>query len=460
MKALKPVRISGKEVLPLVEGGKGIAVSNGDTAGAWAAAGAVGTFSGVTPDRYDSAGRVIPEKIKAKTPRSRHEELIRLNIEGGVTQARRAHDIAGGKGRIHVNVLWEMGGSRATLDGLLQEAGELIHGVTCGAGMPYQLAELCARHRVYYYPIVSSDRAFRALWKRGYRNYGEYLGGVVYEDPWNAGGHNGLSNSEDPRTSQPPLPRVVALRRMMNEAGLENVPVIVAGGVWFLREWESFIDNPDVGPVAFQIGSRALLTRETPVAENWRKELMGLKKGDVSLQTFSPTGFYSSAVRNRFLERMESRWARQIPYRETADETHSEKLAGVWVTPPDLEKARGWQEEGYEKALKTPDSTLVFISTARWKEIKRARAECIGCLSRCLFSAWAQSEEGTTGRIPDPRTFCIHNSLMRIAHGGDPQEDIMFAGHNAYRFGEDPLFPVEGPLPTVQELVDRLMEGE
>ena len=53
MKALNPVIISGKEVLPLIEGGKGISVSNGESSGAWAASGGVGTFSGVNADSYD-----------------------------------------------------------------------------------------------------------------------------------------------------------------------------------------------------------------------------------------------------------------------------------------------------------------------------------------------------------------------------------------------------------------------
>ena len=53
MKALKPLLISGAEVLPLIEGGKGISVSNGQSSGAWALAGGVGTFSGVNADSYD-----------------------------------------------------------------------------------------------------------------------------------------------------------------------------------------------------------------------------------------------------------------------------------------------------------------------------------------------------------------------------------------------------------------------
>ena len=41
MKPLHPLIISGREVLPLVEGGKGISISNGESSGAWAAVGAL-----------------------------------------------------------------------------------------------------------------------------------------------------------------------------------------------------------------------------------------------------------------------------------------------------------------------------------------------------------------------------------------------------------------------------------
>jgi nitronate monooxygenase len=44
----------------------------------------------------------------------------------------------------------------------------MVTGVTCGAGMPYKLSEIAARHGVNYLPIISSGRAFRALWKRAY----------------------------------------------------------------------------------------------------------------------------------------------------------------------------------------------------------------------------------------------------------------------------------------------------
>ena len=42
LKNLNSVLISGKEVLPLIEGGKGVAVSNGISSGSWALAGSPG----------------------------------------------------------------------------------------------------------------------------------------------------------------------------------------------------------------------------------------------------------------------------------------------------------------------------------------------------------------------------------------------------------------------------------
>ena len=66
MKTLKPLTLSGQQVLPLIEGGKGISVSNGQSAGAWASSGAVGTFSGVYGDYYDETGKFIPLIFRGK----------------------------------------------------------------------------------------------------------------------------------------------------------------------------------------------------------------------------------------------------------------------------------------------------------------------------------------------------------------------------------------------------------
>ena len=187
---------------------------------------------------------------------------------GGITQARQAHELAGGRGRIHANILWEMGGAERVITGVLE-----------GAQGPDPRHHLRRRHAVppvrHRSPIRRAittrscppARAFNALWKRAYSKAASLLGGVVYEDPWLAGGHNGLSNGEDPDKPEDPFPRVLALRKLMRTFGLDQAPIIMAGGVWWLEEWEDWIDNPELGPIAFQFGTRPLLTQESPISE-------------------------------------------------------------------------------------------------------------------------------------------------------------------------------------------------
>ncbi len=469
MKAVNAIRMGGVDVLPIVEGGKGIGVSNGESAGHWAETGGAGTFSAVNADYWDDEGHLVEQRYHGRTRRERHEELISFAVQGGIAQAQRAHEIAGNKGRIHANILWEMGGAERVISGVLEGARGLIHGLTCGAGMPYRLSDIAARFGVHYYPIVSSARAFNALWKRAYSKAANLLGGVVYEDPWLAGGHNGLSNGEDPNKPEDPYPRVLALRKLMRTFGLDQTPIIMAGGVWWLEEWQDWIDNPELGPVAFQFGTRPLLTRESPISPAWKQRLLKLKKGDVFLNKFSPTGFYSSAVNNGFIEELRARGERQVAY---TSEPVGEHVAAfgvgprhrlVYLTAQDREDAERWVAAGFTEALRTPDSTLIFVTPERQRSIQADQVACMGCLSQCRFSNWSEhGPEYSNGKKADPRSFCIQKTLQGVRRPDQTPEDIehelMFGGHNAYRFAHDPFYS-NGFIPTVRQLVERIMTG-
>ena len=465
-KGLQPILYGGREVWPLVEGGKGVAATNHASSGAWAAAGGIGTVSAVNADSYDASGKIIPQIYHDLTRQGRHAELIRYAIDGAVEQVRRAYDIASGKGAININVLWEMGGAQQVLEGVLEKTKGLVTGVTCGAGMPYKLSEIAQRFNVHYLPIVSSGRAFRALWKRAYHKVADLLAAVVYEDPWLAGGHNGLSNAEDPTKPQDPYPRVKQLRETMRAEGVpDTVPIVMAGGVWYLREWENWIDNPELGAIVFQYGTRPLLTEESPIPAAWKDHLRKLEPGDVLLHKFSPTGFYSSAVKNPFLLDLEARSQRQIPYSkvEAGDQTVQldvgVKGKNFWVTPCDRERARTWVGQGFTEALRTPDDTVVFVTPDTRKDIRKDQADCMGCLSHCGISSWKDHDDWSTGRLADPRSFCIQKTLQDIAHGGDVDQNLMFAGHAAYRFKQDPFYS-NNFTPTVKQLVDRILTGD
>jgi len=472
MKSINAIRMGGVDTLPLVEGGKGVSVSTGATAGHWAAAGGAGTVSIVNADFYDDEGNPVPQIYHGRTRRERQDELVDYAIRGGIAQVRAAHEAAGGRGRIHANILWEMGAAERVISGVLEGAKGLINGLTCGAGMPYRLSDIAAKFGVHYYPIVSSARAFNALWKRAYSRTADLLGGVVYEDPWRAGGHNGLSNTENPLQPEDPLPRVIELRRTMRMFGLGDTPIIMAGGVWWLEEWEDWIDNPDLGPVAFQFGTRPLLTKESPIPEAWKRRLMTLKEGDVYLNRFSPTGFYSSAVNNQFMTDMRARSERQVAYsadpvgEHTAAFSIGSRGRKVYVTAPDLMHVNQWVAQGFTEALRTPDSTLVFETPEAARSILVDQAACMGCLSECRFSNWSQKgPDYTNGHKADPRSFCIQKSLQAMAHAGNGEDadhivdnNLMFGGTSAWRFGTDPFYS-NGFVPSVKELVGRILTG-
>jgi hypothetical protein len=351
-----------------------------------------------------------------------------------------------------------MGACEEILTKILEGAQKCIHGIVCGAGMPYDLGEIASKFGVYYYPIVSSARAFSALFRRSYRERQNFLGGVVYEDPWLAGGHNGLSNAEDPLKSADPYLRIVELREVMDGFGLQAIPIIIAGGVWWLSEWEDYINNRELGLTAFQFGTRAILTEECPVAKAWQPKLMSLKRGDVKLTQLSPTGFYSSAVNNKMLSDLLELQDRQVKVVENSPLRVVLASGGeIGVEADQRENIVSWKEKGFSTAMLTPSDTVVFVTPEQARQILSDQKKCCCCLSSCRFSSWCQ-HKGSTGKIPDPRSFCIQKSLQAAAHGGNPDENLVFAGHMAYRFREDPFYE-NNFIPTTQQLTERIVTG-
>ena len=83
----------------------------------------------------------------------------------------------------------------------------------------------------------------------------------------------------------------------------------------------------------------------------------------------------------------------------------------------------------------------------------------MGCLSKCSFSNWSQESPHSTGKKADPRSFCIQKTLQKVIHSEETENQLMFAGHSAYRFAEDPFYS-NGFVPSVKELVNRLITGD
>jgi hypothetical protein len=191
--------------------------------------------------------------------------------------------------------------------------------------------------------------------------------------------------------------------------------------------------------------------------------MLNWKQGEVILQKFSPTGFMSSAMKNPFLEKLIARKEGEIAFStDPTDECcHPLKISEhktVFIKSADVEKATNQINQGFTEIQETPDGAVVFMTPKDWEEMNEDRKNCVGCLSACQFSSWSQTQD-TTGRIPDPRTYCIHKTLYEVGHGGCIKDNLLFAGHHVYRFATDPLYR-SGYIPSVKELISKIKLGE
>jgi len=169
--------------------------------------------SAVNADSYDPDGKIIPQIYKALTRRERHEELIRIRdrrrrpagqarVRHCRRQGRDQHQRVVGNGRRAA-----CAARRARAHARPRRRRDLRRGHAVQA----------VRDRGVLQCQLSADRQLRPRFPRaveaGLFQAAEWLSAVVYEDPWLAGGHNGLSNAEDPLVPQDPYPRVKELRR-------------------------------------------------------------------------------------------------------------------------------------------------------------------------------------------------------------------------------------------------------
>jgi nitronate monooxygenase len=138
---LAPLRLAGRTVLPIVQGGMGIGVSAHRLAGTVASCGAVGTLSSVDlrrhyPDLMDKTrGRGVGPEAKSA--------IDAANLEALEREIGRARELSAGHGLVAMNVM------RAVSDYVAYVKRSLAAGVDAivvGAGLPLDLPDLAADH--------------------------------------------------------------------------------------------------------------------------------------------------------------------------------------------------------------------------------------------------------------------------------------------------------------------------
>ena len=243
-------------------------------------------------------------------------------------------------------------------------------------------------------------------------------------------------NAEDPLKPEDPYPRVKALRDTMRAEGIsDDVPIIMAGGVWYLAR---------VGRLDRQSRARPdrLPVRHAAAADRGKPDPAGLEgpaahargRRHPAAPLLADRLLFSSAVRNPFLRNLEARCERQIALFDAwrrastpCSSTSGVKGKNFWVTPQrPAARARLGRRRLHRRAQDARRHGDLRHAAEERAMIRKDQADCMGCLSHCGFSSWKDHDDYTTGRLADPRSFCIQKTLQDIAHGGDdrPEPDV------------------------------------
>jgi len=291
---LVPLRLAGRTLLPLVQGGMGVGVSAHRLAGAVAAEGGVGTISSVDlrhhhPDLMERTRR-LPQGEAAK------QLIDAANLEAISREIAAARDVSGGRGLLAINVMRAVSAYAASVKQAL-EAG--IDAVVVGAGLPLDLPDLAQDHRrAALIPILSDARGVQLIVKKWERKK-RLPDAIVIEHPRLAGGHLGaarIADLNDPRFEfENVIPASLAFLRA---AGIEReIPLIAAGGI---RSCEDIRRVQSLGAAAVQLGTPFAVTEECDAHPEFKRVLAEARE-DEMVEFTSVAGLPARAVATRWM---------------------------------------------------------------------------------------------------------------------------------------------------------------
>lgn len=291
--AFPPLKIKGKTLVPIVQGGMGVGISAHRLAGTVTSLNGVGTIASVDLRRHH------PD-LMAETGRSRNREAIeKANLIALDREIKMAQDIAQGRGVIAVNVMRAVTQYQDYVRQSCQSGAEAI---VMGAGLPLDLPELTEGYPdVALVPILSDVRGIVLLLKKWMRK-NRLPDAIVIEHPRYAGGHLGAAKTEDvndPRFNfEVVIPGVLEAFEEMGIAS-EKIPLIPAGGI---NSHERVRELIDMGAAAVQLGSAFAVAEEGDADIEFKKVLAGAKDKDV-VDFMSCAGLPARAVKTPWLEK-------------------------------------------------------------------------------------------------------------------------------------------------------------
>ncbi len=286
---LGALRMAGRTLLPIVQGGMGIGISGNRLAGSVAALGGVGTLSSVDLRRHHPD---LMEQTRELAPGDAAKEGInRANLIAIDREIQAARARTGGKGLLAINVMRAVSEYAANVTRAL-EAG--IDAVVVGAGLPLDLPDLAKDHpKAALIPILSDARGVQLLVKKWERKK-RLPDAIVIEHPRLAGGHLGAARIADLQDSRFDFENVIPqVRQFFKDAGYEqHIPLIAAGGV---RSFEDIARLQALGADAVQLGTAFAVTEESDAHAEFKRVLAEAREEDM-VEFTSVAGLPARAV--------------------------------------------------------------------------------------------------------------------------------------------------------------------
>jgi nitronate monooxygenase len=287
--------LKGRDLLPIVQGGMGVAVSAGGLAGAVADCGAMGTISSVDLRRLHPDLMEATESLEGDDARTHINEANLVALE---REIRRARELSGGRGAIAVNVMRAVSEYEAYVRHALQCG---VDAVVVGAGLPLDLPDLARDHpEAALIPILSDARGVQLV-VRKWEKKGRLPDAIVIEHPRRAGGHLGAAKVADLGDRRfdfdVVIPEVLAF---LQSSGLEGqIPLIPAGGI---SSCEDILQLQAMGASAAQLGTAFAVTVESDADAGFKEVLANARPEDI-VEFTSVAGLPARAVRTPWLEK-------------------------------------------------------------------------------------------------------------------------------------------------------------
>ena len=293
---LQPLRIRGKTLLPIVQGGMGVGVSASGLASAVARLGGMGTISSVDLRRRH-ADLMAQTGHLDKEPDAR-ERINAANLIALDREIQTAREAAQGQGWIAVNVMKALSAYEAYVMQALQSGADAL---VVGAGLPLDLPDLAREHpHVALIPILSDARGVQLL-VRKWEKKGRLPDAVVIENPRLAGGHLGAAKVADLGDARFDFKVVLPqVREFFRQAGYEReIPLIAAGGI---DSHADIVRLQGLGAAGVQLGTAFAVTEECDASAVFKRILAQAGPQDL-VEFTSVAGLPARAVRTPWLDK-------------------------------------------------------------------------------------------------------------------------------------------------------------